>query len=484
MAKSDRIDQFHLSPTLELAKHHPVLKFFVRSFSKGDMQLRLKNDSVYGWNYPGAQGVVASADRFQSMRSTRLVFDEAQQFHEAMIAEAEPTQLVDPHDPEAQREVGASIRFLGVSDGNRDSPFFRYDQGKTDTFIKPRLIRGKSVPVDFRWRLPSIAMPYYTPAIHAQALARGQCDPARGYYSEQYKQNVLGLHGRNAERMFPARLREPCCQQMDDWHHLYLMWRTFIDSSVFDPLGNYQSTDFSFMEGHLPDVDGAVYGIGIDVGTTELSCVCGWLLQRSGRWRWQWMVTMAGWRDTTHQVATIDYLCHRYPVKFIGIDNQGPGIGLVSQLRSDKRCDLDYHNLVKPFDSGRNMVVGLKAGSHVKIADASSSDLERQLMHPWSMQHFRDCLANKTLVLPHPNQAPEIHAELDAVGRSFNRAASGKITWKFTPPHPHFVSSIQCYLAAKKTYELELEGVESAEERTQTMDREMFFGAVDPVLYL
>ena len=465
-----------MNPTESVLTTHKILKHWVRRWRKKDKTVELWSGGTIQWASVGRQGKGGErAEGFQGFRATTLVGDEVQQLEKAHMQEAQQQLLVDPTSAEDQRNRGAGQRLFGVPDGSRDTPMYEYDTKAESRFRGTKKIGDKLVPFNNRWKLPSPAMPYFTASKHKDLLSEYSCDPSRNYYSQRYKKDVWGLHGRPAERWFPADMRLGCSKESSDFRHVQVDNAEFQEYCTRSEDGKLLSSDMGFLGGRLPSPAHGDYGLGIDVGTAALTPISGWVCE-DGVWRLQFVVELLGWRDTLEQAIIIDYLCSRYDVKFIGMDMASEGAAIYDMLRSSPMFELPYRDFLYGYHEGGKYVFSRVFD---KELDVEVED-EAKIFKQWTMEHIRNMMRDRTYELPAEEQCHDVHAQLDDMMGTWVHSTNSKGRYEFTPAHPHYVSSFQFFSAAESMWHMRNAG------KTVTYDGDagkMIFAPVGGVLY-
>lgn len=480
MPSEDMIKTRHMRPTIRLIEKHPLLKIALDSKLVDSRVVILKNGSIIKWEYPGAQGRgKAQADRVKGLRASELIFDEGQDLATEHVQEAAQTQLVNPEDPDDVANRAAGYRIFGVPDDDTENMFYRSDNAGESRFRRTIEIDGKTLDINRKWKLPSAAMPYLTVGRHESYLSDYNCHPDRGIWPPKYKRDFWGLWGQQAERLYPQRVRGPVSEGVPGWCHIPLPYREFEQHTRRDENGKWVETDFGFLAALLPMVQGGDQAFGIDVGPSALT-VISWFYRQDGVWRWHGMLSMDGWRDTAPQCIVIDFMTGYFGPSFIGIDKGGPGYAIHDPLRTLPTFANDYSKILRGFSENEKITVGYMADERAAARATSPAERDRALARlvpetkrfkTWTMHEAKRLMLQKELWLPSEAQAPELHAELDSVAQHYVANTQGG-NWKFTPQHPHFISSMQHFIAAKRDWELEGEyqGTASFDLGLQSLD--------------
>lgn len=471
------IDNRLFDPIVNIVQNHCILKHLVnqspgRGVKKEDRLIDFKNGSSIQCHYPGGSLSKSGgkSPRLEGPRSTHSTFEEAQQLLEEHIQQAIQQQLVDPFNVEDQRSRGAGLRFIGVPNGDKMTPLYFYDNSSTTQFTRPLVVPPSSgramerIPINFRWKLPSTAMPYITTEKHASLLTNYRCDPERGIYTEEYKQKVWGLHGCEGEQPFSQRLREPISKPSQDWRSLKIARSEFQQHARRGGDGKVTGVDFGFMSNLIPSRALGVYGLGIDIGTTESTIIEGFVKDERHNipWRWQWVIDLNDWSDPWEQCLIMDFLCNVFDPEFIGLDVNGPGIGFYSIL-VNQSSSFDYKSRIVQYKGQSFVTIGygpdhdaLKRSRNaleMQIAGQRSVPLRARAAE-WSMGQIMDMFLREEILLPSFNEAPEVHDQFDRITRKYIRRQSGTPGWTYTPLHQHYVSALQTFIVAEREWSL------------------------------
>ncbi len=461
---------------LKILENHPILKHFVdwENTLKGNFIVTLKNGSTIQLQYVGAVKATSQrATRVQGIRSKALYFDEAQQLSIEHITETLQQQQIDPMDPAFQDSLGVAFKMYGVPDGRRDTPMFLYDTEARGMFVRKKVINGKEIQIDGRWKLPSTAMPWITWSQHENWCVNHGCDKATGFYSDSYLRNVWGLHGRESETMFPWRLREPVSQvEIPDFVHRAIPITVYEDHTVRNAAGKWESTDLGFMTQFLPRRMHSTYAFGIDVATSGTTSIIG-LYNEDKKWYVCFMIDLQGWRNTYDQCVVVDYLYQRYHPIFIGIDKASDGHGIFDTLLASNDFPTDYSGVIYGFTAHEKPTVGYEL-DHKAMRNATSvAEMEllstRKIpvkveVKPWTMEEIAQRMIDRSLILPTPRQSPELHRELDSITKITFTNRTG-VHNKYLPEHPDRVSALQMFVMADHLW-----GMSHAGESEETFD--------------
>lgn len=465
--------------TVKEIKDHPLLAcFFDRTLSQDNgSQIFLRNGSYIFFRFPGKSGRNEERARgLQSERASGSSGDEAQNLNATHYQTASNWHIDSPNDVDKQRRDGLFKRLTGVPDGKRDTPLYDADMGKANLeFVRrPEDFPGLPFTVHLRWHLPSPGVGYHGRKVHRDWLTRSGSDLKAGDFTQNYLQDTWGLHGKPAHGLFPRELREAASKHNKFWKSVIILPQEFIGPTAsikgFDANGNLLTPNYSAFDGSLPERLDGPYAFGMDIGLAADTCICAWRYVDE-RWRWEWLLTLRGWREMEHQCFVVDYLTERYSPIFWGMDQSTLGQSIVSPLKSNPVHGHDYRELIRGFDSSGHYqfeqaeeIVDEWASNQDRVLSESERAMQlvsaqkqakKQPYAVWTMQRIALLLQRRVLEMPTSEQAPDVHREMDAITMARVQTLSGGMRYEFRPQHPHIVDSLKTFVAGLKLWEAE-----------------------------
>jgi hypothetical protein len=470
---------------INLLRTHPIFSCLLEQnkqtggYHIGEDYVQFKNGSeIHCTTFGMTNTITGRARGQQGFRSHELDFDEAQNDTQAQLDEAIEQQQLNPFDAHNVIEQGVGRRLWGVCDGLRSTPFWHYDQNES-SFHRFQRIDGTRLEIDWRWSLPKYAMPWVGLSECKEDFDRYHCDPATGFYTDGWKQQVAARHGRPAERLYPQDLRESCSRTLPDYKHLRLPYALFLDPRYrkVDDHGNLKEIRWDWLDSELPPRRAHCdYIFGMDVGTSAdksmgVSAIC-LATYAESKLTLQLVLELESWRNTEDQVQLVNYLCQRYNVAAMSVDLGGQGPGIVNPLTSRDWAGFPYKQVMM----GEKGPTGYHESDKITfelVVDEVAYNLARtrydrerlqanparsqQVFKGWSMHEIHYALQDGRLVLPDLLQAGAaggLHAALDVVALSRTALPSGGFRESFTPPHNHLVSALQQLMAAERCWKL------------------------------
>lgn len=470
----------YVEPTHRRLTQHPLLRLARATVSgfggKETPRTEFRNESSIIWQSPGRPGSgEARSQAQQGFRATAAYPDEAQNLADVHLNTAIQQQLVSPTDPAMQELRGAAFCMSGVPDGRRDNPFYLQDTRSETFFRGTKRIGERAVDFDFRWHLPSCGMPYVTRARHDDLIRQYGCDPDNGIYPQLWRQDFWGQHGQAASVLFPAELRQSASIQVPEWLDLDVTPSAFYDETTaaggFGPDDSLEQPSFRWLDSLLPmERTGYPYGFGIDLGagaTSSSSTVIvafyhqAEVLRKShkdfrldsgdGAWVWHWCLALRGWKNSLWQTWVIHHLMERYQPRFVGMDYSTLGQGFVDNLRTHPDFRLSYGRaaeIVWGFHSTEFIAWG-----HTIDPAGVAIPIKQRINH-FGTTNFREQLLAHSLLLPNPDQAPEVHQDLSTITMTLVSRRDGGSTMEFGPRHPHRMDALRQFTGALRQWEL------------------------------
>lgn len=466
--------------TIPELKEHPLLKCFLKNVVTNDNGsiINFRNGSHIFFRFPGRQARGQErAVGLQSERADGSSGDEAQNLTATAYQTASNWHLDSPNDVNMQRTNGLFKRLTGVPDGKRETPLYDADVGKTNLeFVRrPQEFPGLPFQIHLHWHLPSVGVGYHNRKVHRDWLTRSGSILETAEFSQNYLQDTWGLHGRPSHGIFPLDLRMSVSRQNDDWKSVVVLPQEFIESTAaingFDANGKLITPNFSIFDSMLPDRLEGPYAFGMDVGKSADTCICAWRRVKES-WRWEFLLTLRGWREMEHQCFVVDYLTDRYAPVFWGIDQSTLGMSIVSPLQSNPIHDHDYRSLIRGFDStgsyqfeqAEEIVAEWASKQERTLTEAertmqlisAQKIAKKQPYAAWTIQRIAQLMQRREILLPTPQQAIEIHRELDSISVTRIQTITGGIRLEIKPAHPHIVDSVKTFVAGLKLWEAEV----------------------------